>query len=428
MTRQQIAHEFISFLASSPTQFQAVENIRKILLENGFSQLEEKDSWKLKAGGSYFSIRGGSSIIAFRIGKGDISAKGIRIAGAHTDSPGLKIKSKPETRFKDYVSLGIEVYGSPILSTWFDRDLSIAGRTSYITNQGKLGTALIDFKNPVAIVPNLAIHLTQNRNEKTKINAQTELPPLILQEKKGKTDFRELLKKQIKKEHPTLKVDKVLDYDLWLYDVQKPARIGMNNEFLVGARLDNLLSCFAGVKALIDAKNQSTAVLVCNDNEEVGSNSYTGAAGPFLVSVLERITGNREEFHRLISNSILISADNGHGIHPNYCQMHDENHGPILNKGPVIKINANQRYATNAETGSFFRHICQHAKIPVQDFINRSDLACGSTIGPITATALGINTLDIGVATFAMHSIRETCGVDDIWHLYNSLRECYRSA
>jgi aspartyl aminopeptidase len=427
MTKKQITKDFISFLSDSPTQFQAVETMRRILDNNNFTQLEEQDSWKLKKNGSYYCIRGGSAIVAFKMGKNSQPSIGIRMVGAHTDSPGLKIKSKPETRFKDYLSLGVEVYGSPILSTWFDRDLSIAGRVTYSTSRKKLATALIDFRDPIAKIPNLAIHLTQNRNEKVPINAQTELPPIILQEKKGKTDFKGLLKKQLKKFSPKLSVNEILGTDLWLYDVQKPAQVGLNGEFITGARLDNLLSCFAGVSSLVESKNKSTAILVCNDNEEVGSNSFTGAAGPFLASVLERLYPDKEEYHRLISNSILISADNGHGIHPNYRSLHDDNHGPILNQGPIIKINANQRYATNSETGAFFRNVCQQAKVPVQDFINRSDLACGTTIGPLTATALGIKTLDIGVAQFAMHSIRETCGADDIWYMVKALKECYQS-
>ncbi|MCP4754669.1 MAG: M18 family aminopeptidase [Proteobacteria bacterium] len=429
MTKQQIIKQFIEFVSASPTPFHAVRTIAETLKKNGFSQLQEKDRWKLEKNGSYFVIRGKSSIVAFKTGAGSIPRNGFRIVGAHTDSPALKIKSIPERKFKNYLTLGVEVYGGAILSSWFDRDLSIAGRVSYQGEDGRLGSALIDFKRPVAVVPNLAIHLSSRKNGKSEINKQNELPALIMQIESDRNDepfvFKGLLKTELEKTLPGKAINEILDYDLVLYDTQAPARIGFNREFIAGARLDNLLSCFAGLRALVASDPGHASILICNDHEEVGSSSYTGAAGPFLKTVLERILKTREDFLRAIPQSILISADNAHGVHPNYQSRYDENHGSVLNRGPVIKINANQRYATNSETGSFFRHICRQAKVPVQDFINRSDLACGSTIGPITATTLGIETLDIGAPTFAMHSIRETCGTEDIWYMFKALKKLF---
>ncbi len=429
MTKKQITKQFLDFLSSSPTVFHTVDSAKKILVDAGFTELKEKDPWKLKKNSAYFITRGGTSLIAFKTGKYKPSNGGAHIIGTHTDSPGLKIKVHPEKKFKGYLSLMVEVYGGAIIDTWFDRELSIAGSVSYLTKKKKLVSTLIDFKRPVGIIPNLAIHLQPKNNNKSPVNKQTEILPLVLQAANNKEtdvqDFKQLIAEQLIKKESKTNVDEILDYDLWFYNPQKPCTIGFNEEFIVGGRLDNLLSCFVGLRALVESDADTVSILVCNDHEEVGSSSYTGAAGPFLKTVLERICLDKEEFLRTVSQSLLISVDNAHGVHPNYQARHDENHGPILNKGPVIKLNANQRYATTSETSAFFRHICRQANIPVQSFISRSDLPCGTTIGPITATTLGINTLDIGAPTFAMHSIRETCGTDDIWHIYKALKKTY---
>ncbi|NQU65628.1 MAG: M18 family aminopeptidase, partial [SAR324 cluster bacterium] len=418
MTKQQILKELMTFLVASPTPFHAVSVMTDRLNNCGYKQLFEGDKWRLKKGEGYYLTRGGSSLIAFRLGKIDDPVAGIRIVGAHSDSPGLKIKTNPLLQFKNYINLGVEVYGSPILNTWFDRDLSIAGRIAYTDTDRQTKTALIDFKRPVAVLPNLPIHLTPVPAEKEKINRQTELPPVLMQFetkiKSEKQPFQNILMAEVKKQLPELKIKAIDDCELYFYDTQPPATVGYNNEFLCAGKLDNLVSCFLGMQALTNSTGERTSMLVCNDHEEVGSNSYTGAAGPLLKSVLERVLKNRENYFRAISRSLLVSVDNAHGVHPNYPQRYDGNHGPLLNKGPVIKVNANQRYATNAETSSIFRRICREVKVPVQEFVNRSDLNCGSTIGPISSTNLGIRTLDVGVPTFAMHSIRETCGCQDI--------------
>jgi aspartyl aminopeptidase len=239
-------------------------------------------------------------------------------------------------------------------------------------------------------------------------------------------DFRALLAEQLSLEHD-LNADAVLDYELSFYDTQAAAVIGLNDDFIAGARLDNLLSCYAGLQALLNAGSEQTCVLVCTDHEEVGSSSACGADGPMLEQVLQRLLPAGDGFARCMQKSLLVSADNAHAVHPNYADKHDGNHGPKLNAGPVIKINSNQRYATNSETAGFFRHLCLENEVPVQSFVTRSDMGCGSTIGPITASRLGVPTVDIGLPTFAMHSIRELAGSHDLAHLVKVLSAFYAS-
>lgn len=427
MTKNQIIKQFFEFLQAANSPFHAVDYLKNELIQNGFAELKENDSWTLDKKGRYFVVRGGTSLIAFCLDGKDPLDSGFKMVGAHTDSPCLKVKNKPERFVNGYLSLGVEPYGGIILSSWFDRDLSIAGNISYLDEKGKLNSKLIDFKRAVGVLPNLAIHLNPKVNDSASINKQTDLPVLIMQaDKNKKISFRELISSEIgfsKKE--TMK--EILDFDLNFYDVQGPSLIGMNKEFVVSQRLDNLLSCFVGLKALLEKKKPNPALLILNDHEEVGSNSLSGAAGTFLTSILERICPSREAYRRTLANSLLVSVDNAHGVHPNFPAKHEDNHRPILNQGPVIKINANQRYATSGATSSLFRAICRKAKVPVQSFINRSDLGCGTTIGPISSTTVGVETLDIGVATFAMHSLRETCGAEDIWYLFKALKSLFET-
>ena len=240
------------------------------------------------------------------------------------------------------------------------------------------------------------------------------------------TTFESLLEKRLYEEHHI--EGKILGHELSFYDVNPANLVGMNNEFIASARLDNLLSCFVGLKSLLLADDTYTCVMVCNDHEEVGSSSNQGALGPFLRNVIERLFPNREELLRIMARSFLISTDNAHGIHPNYADKHDTNHGPLLNKGPVIKINANQRYATNSITQAFFAHLCDQNSIPYQKFVNRSDLSCGSTIGPLTSTKLGVKTIDIGLPTFGMHSVRELGGAQDPEYLHQVLVNFFNTA
>ncbi len=428
MDNQRFNHDLLAFLQQSPTPFHATRNLAAQLQAAGFLGLNESDTWKLEPGKSYYVSRNDSSIIAFRLGSADPLQHGVRMVGAHTDSPCLKVKPNPEMVNSGCFQLGVEVYGGALLNPWFDRDLSLAGRITYRSRDQRIRSLLIDYGKPIACIPSLAIHLDREVNQSRCINAQQHLPPILFQVDEGaKPDFRSLLLEYIHQQFTDSDADRVLDYELSLYDTQPPALLGLDNEFIVSARLDNLLSCYTGLQGLLQATGEQTCLLVCNDHEEVGSTSSCGANGPFLQSVMERICGHREALTRTLDRSLFISADNAHAIHPNYADRHDANHGPQLNQGPVIKVNANQRYATNSETSALFRHFAQQCQVPVQSFVIRTDMACGSTIGPITAGELGVKTLDIGVPQLAMHSIRELAGARDAYYLYQILLEFFRA-
>lgn len=424
--REELNQGLIDFLKASPTPFHATATLVQHLEAGGFQRLDERDTWSIETGGRYYVTRNDSSIVAFRMGRQSPLNGGIRMVGAHTDSPCLRVKPQPELQRQGFWQLGVEVYGGALLAPWFDRDLSLAGRVTF-RRDGKVESQLIDFRLPIAIIPNLAIHLNRAANEGWPINPQNELPPILAQVAGDeRADFRALLTDQLAREHG-LNADVVLDYELSFYDTQSAAVVGLNRDFIAGARLDNLLSCYAGLQALLTTDTDETALLVCTDHEEVGSSSTCGADGPMLEQIVQRLLPVGEDYVRTIQKSLLISADNAHGVHPNYADKHDANHGPKLNAGPVIKVNNNQRYATNSETGGFFRHLCMAEEVPVQSFVVRSDMSCGSTIGPITASQLGIRTVDIGLPTFAMHSIRELAGSHDLAHLVKVLGAFYAS-
>ncbi|MBD1588175.1 M18 family aminopeptidase [Pseudomonas typographi] len=424
--RDTLNQGLIDFLKASPTPFHATASLAKRLEAAGYQRLNERDPWAISPNGRYYLTRNDSSIIAVRMGRQSPATGGIRLVGAHTDSPCLKVKPQPELQRQGFLQLGVEVYGGALLAPWFDRDLSLAGRVTF-REGGKVESQRVDFKTPIAIIPNLAIHLNRGANDGWAINAQNELPPILAQVPGGERfDFRALLADQLGREHG-LNADVVLDYELSFYDTQPAAVVGLNGEFIAGARLDNLLSCYAGLQALLGAEGEETCVLVCTDHEEIGSTSACGADGPMLEQTLQRLVPDQADYVRAIQRSLLVSADNAHGVHPNYPDKHDGNHGPKLNAGPVIKVNSNQRYATNSETAGFFRHLCMAEEVPVQSFVVRSDMGCGSTIGPIIASHLGVRTVDIGLPTFAMHSIRELAGSQDLAHLVKVLSAFYAS-
>ncbi|MCG8519470.1 MAG: M18 family aminopeptidase [Pseudomonadales bacterium] len=413
MEHQSFNQQLLDFLRQSPTPWHAVQQMTKRLDAAGFVALDEADTWQLAPGQGYYVVRNGSSLVAFRSGRQAPETAGIRMVGAHSDSPCLKVKPSPELQRKGYLQLGVEVYGGVLLNPWFDRDLSLAGRVSVVDQNGKFSDVLVDFRKAVAYIPSLAIHLDREANNSRSINPQKDLPPVLMQlGEDEEVRFHDLLAEQVRREHPTLSFDRILGYEMSFYDAQPPAVVGLRDEFIASARLDNLLSCFIGLEALLAADGEQPSLFVCNDHEEVGSQSAEGAQGPFLASVVERWCG-AEVMPRAISRSMMISADNAHGVHPNFADRHDENHGPLLNRGPVIKVNHNQRYATNSRSAALYRHLSDELGLPHQTFVVRSDMACGSTIGPITAGTLGVTTLDIGVPQWGMHSIRETAGVED---------------
>ncbi len=388
----------------------------------GFQRLSEAEPWDLGEGqpqGRYFVTRNDSSIVAFALNR-PLAGQGIRMAGAHTDSPCLKVKPNPEITTHGYLQLGVEVYGGALLNPWFDRDLSLAGRISVLNEAGQIEQRLIDWQRPLAVIPSLAIHLDREANEKRSINKQNHLPPLLMplpaDAAGAQPGFDALLLAQLERESCDAdgsRACSVLDYELSLYDVQLPAITGLNGEFISSARLDNLLSCYTALVALLEEPGSANELLVCNDHEEIGSVSAAGAQGTLLRSVLMRLCGDEAQFARMIASSLMVSVDNAHAAHPNYADRHEPGHRSLINAGPVIKINANQRYASNSETAALFRHLCATVGVTAQSYVVRSDMGCGSTIGPITAGGLGVRTVDVGVPTLAMHSIRELAGSRD---------------
>lgn len=419
MDERAFNEDLLDYLDNSPTPFHATHNLRTAFEQAGFTRLDETAEWSIKPDGRYFLTRGDSSLIAFTFA-GDLATTGLRMAGAHTDSPCLKLKPNAAYRAHGYWQLGVEVYGGVLLNPWFDRDLSLAGQVSIRHGDGRIEQRLVDFARPVAVIPSLAIHLDREANESRSINKQTYLPAIVCRDDVD-FDLLETLHTELCARAPLPPGSEISAFELSLYPVEKAALIGLREEFIASARLDNLLSCYVGARALLDLATPQAALVVCNDHEEVGSGSAVGARGPFLRSVLERLTATNEACARTIAQSMLVSTDNAHGVHPNFPDRHDSRHAPVLNGGPAIKVNSNQAYASTNETIAMFKHACAAADVPVQSFVARTDMGCGSTIGPLTATALGVRTVDVGVPTFAMHSSRELAGARDAHALYRAL-------
>ena len=413
----------IEFLSQATTPYHAVEAMVAQLKAVGFEDVDD-GAVPQAGGGGVFERRGGS-LIALMPGSKPLQESGVRMVGAHTDSPCLMVKPRPEQSSAGYAQLGVEVYGGALLNPWFDRDLSLAGRVSYLDENGGVATALVDFRRPIAVVPSLAIHLDREANSGRKVNAQTMMSPILALGDADSFSLRDLLKDEI--EQQGLTCNEVLEYELCFYDTQRAALVGLKDEFIASARLDNLLSCFIGLQAMKGSAGEEWSLLVCNDHEEVGSQSASGAQGPMLRQFLESLCGESLTLSSLIRNSMMISVDNAHGVHPNFADKHDPKHGPKLNSGPAIKVNASQRYASSSDGAGLFQVLARRVDEPVQSFVMRADMACGSTIGPITAGELGVTTLDIGVPTFGMHSIRELAGSDDAYSLYRILGEYYRT-
>jgi len=386
-----------------------------LMLKNaGFKKLIEEEKWNLEEGQKYFVTRNDSSVIAFTYPK----EKNFTMLGSHTDSPNLKLKPNPIIKEHGVVKFAVEPYGGLLLNPWFDRDLSLAGKVSYLDAKDEIKETLIDVQKSIAIIPSLAIHLDDKANKDRTVNKQTDISPIMTSNEDF--DFQDFIKWQLEK-NEIRDVKELYASELSFYATQKASFVGLRDDFIASARLDNLLSCYVGLLAICSTSSENPMLLIASDHEEVGSASTSGAAGSFLENTLKRMYPNYDEYMNMIRTSIMISADNAHAIHPNYPSKHDNNHSPYINKGVVIKVNSNQRYASNATTISKFMNIADRAGEPYQQFVTRSDMGCGSTIGPITATRLGIETLDVGLPTFAMHSIRELAGRDDAYSLYKIL-------
>ncbi|KMP10488.1 aminopeptidase [Candidatus Nitromaritima sp. SCGC AAA799-A02] len=445
------SRSLLELIDRSPTPFHAVAELGRLLKDGGYAELKEQDSWNLSPGGKYFVTRNGSSLTAFCAGSSSPESAGFKIIGAHTDSPNLRLKPNPAYVKNGYVQLGVEVYGGALLTTWTDRDLSLAGRVILRSPSGKkartVGGAkskkrasqsdhgcesrLIRFDRPLLRIPQLAIHLNRSVNEKGLIlNPQTHLPPilsLIDGKLKSKKYLEDLVAAELK-----CKASEILGLELHLYDVQKGTLAGVHQEFIFASRLDNLASCHAATSALLEApgKDSATRVIAFYDNEEVGSETAQGGGSPFLKDILERITAGakkpREAFMRSVARSLFISADMAHAVHPNYSEKHDVNHLPLINAGPVIKSNAGQKYATEGISAARFEQLCDRANVPIQKFSIRSDLKCGSTIGPVTAANLGIRAVDAGNPMLSMHSAREMAGSKDHDYLIRVFKEFFK--
>jgi aspartyl aminopeptidase len=364
-------------------------------------------------------MRRAGSIAAFVVGTAAPHEAGFRLIGAHTDSPNLRVKPVPDTRRAGYRQLAVEPYGGVLLHTWLDRDLSLAGRVTLRGDGGALSTRLCDFARPLLRIPSLAIHLDRTVNiDGLKLNAQTHMTPLLSVEDRDKprSGLREALAAEL-----SCEPHDVVSWDLCLYDTQPAALSGLQREFIHAARLDNLASCYSALQALCSASEPiaATCGIVLDDHEEVGSRSATGAASPFLENALVRVSearggGRADSEPRAIARSFLISADMAHAVHPNHSDKHEPGHRPLLGRGPVIKTNVNQAYASDAETSGRFAELCTQVDVVPQHFVVRSDLACGSTIGPISAGRIGIPTVDVGNPLLSMHSCREMAAADDV--------------
>ncbi|MTI69625.1 MAG: M18 family aminopeptidase [Firmicutes bacterium] len=427
---QKFANELIDFIYESPSPFHVVENVRKNLSNKGFKELKLTDKWDLNKGGKYFISKNESALVAFVVGNGEIENEGFKLIGSHTDAPTFRIKPSPEMVVNNnYLKLNTEVYGGPILNTWFDRPLSIAGRVTLKSDNIMCpDNRLVKIDEPILIIPNVAIHMNRKVNEGKEINKQKDTLPLLslINEKFEKDNYlAKILANKL-----NVDIDEIIDFDLFLYEYEKGTIMGLNNEFISAGKLDDLAMVHAGIEALINSKvSKATNVMVCFDNEEVGSRTKQGAGSPMLKNILERITlalrKDRSEFIRAIYNSFIISADMAHALHPNATEKHDPVNKPVINKGPVIKINANQAYTTDSDSNSVYEEICKKAEVPVQKFVNRSDERGGSTIGPISSSQLDIRSIDIGNPMLAMHSVRELGGVLDHYYVKKSFEEFY---
>lgn len=410
------AQKLIDFLHASPTAYNAVAVMRSKLEESGYRELSPHDTWSLKEGDRVFFVKNESALFVAQIGKNPLEG-GFKMAGAHTDSPSFRVKPDAEIVKDGFLQLNVETYGGPILSSWFDRPLSLAGRVLLRGDHPlRPKSRVVDLRRPILYIPSLAIHMNRKVNEGVEINRQKHVLPILTMvagdfEKKG--FLRSLVAEAL-----SVETDAILDFDLFLYETEKGSFVGLEEEFISSKRQDNLSSVHAILEALEEAASFTGINLgAFFDNEECGSASKQGADSTLLRDIMERIHhglgGTREDFLKALESSFMISADLAHSVHPNYSEMHDPTNRPILNKGPVVKISANQRYTSDGDSTSVFFALADQVGAPVQTFVNRSDLAGGSTIGPIGSTHLPIRTIDIGNPLLGMHAVRELGGVKD---------------
>ncbi len=407
------ARELLKFIEKSPSCFHLVAHMKRRLSQSGFQEIKEDEEWTLREGGKYFVTRNGSSLIAFKIpGRG---FQGFRIMASHSDSPAFKVKENAQMEAGGYSRLNVERYGGMIYSSWFDRPLSVAGRV-VLKEGGRIRWKLVDVGRDLLLIPNLAIHLNREVNDGYKYNAQTDMLPLLGNEM-DEGCFMEMIAGAA-----GAKREEIIGTDLFLYNRQKGTIWGADEAFISSPKLDDLECVFASLEGLLGSDTDEDVSVHCVfDNEEVGSGTKQGAASAFLKDTLMRINRGmerrEEEYYTALARSFMISADNAHAVHPNKSEKADPTNRPCLNGGVVIKYSANQKYTTDAVSGAAVKLLCEKAGIPVQTYINRSDMVGGSTLGNISNTQVALNTADVGAAQLAMHSSYETGGVRDVLHL-----------
>lgn len=414
------AQSLMDFLDKSPVNFLAVRTVKEVLDSNGFTELDARKKWELKPCGKYYITKNSSAIFAFVVAEGD-AASGFRIISAHSDSPCLRIKPNAEMLTEGgVVKLNVEVYGGPILYTWFDRPLSVAGRVVLRSDDPfNPRTEFVKFDRPLLTIPHLAIHFNRAVNEGNPLSRQKDMLPVLAIVKDAAEKDNMLL--GLVADALGCRMEDILDFDLSLYDTTPACLVGVHDDFITSGRLDDLSMVHAALTALIGSTGTAqTKVMAIFDNEETGSGTKQGAASPVLAQLLRRVVdclgGNEEDYIRSINSSFMISADNAHAFHPNYPEKYDPTSHPVLGGGPVIKINANCKYMTDADSAAVFRSICEKAGVPCQYFVNHSDVAGGSTLGNILTSQIDLRGVDMGVPIWAMHSIRETASPLD--HVY----------
>lgn len=423
-------NDLMRFLDRSVVNFYATDTVRIRLEEAGFSPLDPRESWNIEPGGRYYMTKNGSAIFAFVAGEDGPDA-GFKIISAHSDSPCFRIKPNCEMICEGgVVKLNTEVYGGPILYTWFDRPLSLAGRV-ILRSSDPLNpvSRLVKFDRPLLTIPHLSIHFNRAVNEGNPLSKQKDMLPVITLDHDAAKHGKDIILTLVAEELGTEK-ENILDYDLSLYDTTPACRVGLKGEFITSGRLDDLSMVHAAMTALLESDNMSmTRVMAIFDNEETGSGTKQGAASPVLEHLLRRVThalgGSEEDYLRAIANSFMVSADNAHALHPNYPEKQDPTNHPILGYGPAIKINANCKYMTDADSAAVFRTICEQAGVPYQYFVNHSDVAGGSTLGNILTSQIDLRGVDMGAAIWAMHSARETASVADHDFIIRAFTEFY---
>ncbi|MEE4491124.1 M18 family aminopeptidase [Streptomyces sp. BE230] len=413
------ADDLLSFIRASPSPYHAVASAAQRLEKAGFRELRGTDDWTGTTGGS-FVVRGGA-LIAWYAPEGTPSHTPFRIIGTHTDSPNLRIKPTPDTGSAGWRQIAVEIYGGVPLNTWLDRDLGISGRLALRGPGGRTDSRLVQIDEPLLRVPQLAIHLDRSVNDGLALDRQRHIAPVW---SLGAAEEGALLRRVAAAAEA--EPDEVLGWDLMLHDIQPPGYLGAEREFVVASRLDNLVSVHAGVTALAAAATAAEEpvyipVLAAFDHEEVGSGSDTGAQSPLLENILSRSVkargGSSEDWSRALAGAFCVSADMAHAVHPNYAERHDPDHRPLPNSGPTVKVNVNQRYATDSTGIAVFASACERAGAPWQPFVSNNAMPCGTSIGPLTAARLGVQTVDVGVPGLSMHSARELCGAQDPGHL-----------